>query len=92
MTEIIAWSLFLVVLAALVPASRFVERVTGRKAIRSGPGAFVYYAVLGSGTAISMLVIGETLHPSIWAAGALGGVCAGIWSLVAQAARGEKRT
>ena len=92
MTEIIAWSLFLVVLAALVPASRFVERVTGRKATRTGPGAFVYFAVLGSGTAISMLVIGEILHPSIWAAGALGGVCAGIWSLVAQAARGEKRT
>jgi len=92
MTETIAWSLFLVVLAVLVPTSRFVERVTGRKGRPSGSAAFAYYVVLGGGLAISMLFVGYILHPSIWTSGALAGVCGGVWSLAAQATFGEKRT
>jgi len=91
MTEIIAWSLFLFVLAVLVPTSRFVERVTGRKGRPSGSAAFAYFAVLGGGLAISMLFIGYIFHPSIWTSGALAGVCSGVWSLVAQATLGEKQ-
>ena len=92
MTEIIAWSLFLVVLALLVPTSRFVERVTGRNGRPSGSAAFAYFVVLGGGLVISMLLIGYILHQSIWTSGALAGVCGGVWSLAAQATFGEKRT
>ena len=92
MTEAIAWSLFLVVLAVLVPTSRFVERVTGRKGRPSGSAAFAYFAVLSGGLVISMLFIGYIFHPSFWTSGALAGVCGGVWALVAQATLGEKRT
>src|SRR2546422_9228157 len=92
MTEIIAWSLFLVVLAVLVPTSRFVERVTGRKGRPSGSAAFAHYVVLGGGLAISMLFVGYILHPSIWTSAALAGVCGGGWALAAQGTVGGKST
>src|SRR3989442_7770377 len=92
MTEIIAWSLFLVVLAVLVPTSRFVERVTGRKGRPSGSAAFAHYVVLGGGLAISMLFVGYILHPSIWTSAALAGVCGGGLVLAGPATVRGKRT
>src|SRR5438046_10475665 len=91
MTEIIAWSLFLVVLAVLVPTSRFVERVTGRKGRPSGSAAFAYFVVLGGGLAISMLFIGYALHRAVCTSGALAGVCRAGSSWAAAPAPGEQR-
>src|SRR2546427_12344196 len=92
MTEIIAWSLFLVVLAVLVPTSRFVERVTGRKGRPSGSAAFAYYVVLGGGLAISMLFVGYILHTSIWTSAALAGVGGGICPSGSQATSAGQST
>jgi hypothetical protein len=70
----------------LVPASRLVQRATGRRDRLGGVGL----VTLAGGVFVSMMLLGAIVPlPLPWSSVAAGAV-AGLWCLVAQALFGEK--
>jgi hypothetical protein len=91
MNDTLAWSLFVASLVAAYPLSHAVQRLTGRRTIASGVGTTGYLLVLGGGVGLSLLFLLPMLEVSISASGALAGITAVLWSLVAQALFGQRR-